>query len=127
MRQLLINSKKCGGCKICELICSVRHFGVHNPKKARINIIARFPEKKFKILVCNQCGKCMNYCPADAIYKKKYAYVIDTTKCTNCGSCVAYCKRNAIFVHPALSTPIKCELCGLCALYCPSGALKLVK
>jgi Fe-S-cluster-containing hydrogenase component 2 len=35
---LMIDVKKCTGCRICELVCSLSHDGECNPLKSRIRV-----------------------------------------------------------------------------------------
>ena len=34
-RKLTVIPEQCSGCRICELVCAIKHFGVNNPKKIR--------------------------------------------------------------------------------------------
>ena len=36
---LIVDHKKCTGCRLCELVCSVKHAGVSNPSRARLSIV----------------------------------------------------------------------------------------
>ena len=38
-RVLAVDYEKCTGCRLCELVCSVRHEGVSNPARSRIRIV----------------------------------------------------------------------------------------
>lgn len=33
----------CSGCRLCELVCAIEHFGVNNPKKAAIRVMHTYP------------------------------------------------------------------------------------
>jgi len=124
--RLEVDSNKCTGCSLCQLICALYHFKENNPKKSAIGIIRRFPVPgSFEIRVCNQCGHCEDVCPQEAIYKENGVYRIDEERCTNCGICVDECPEGALFLHREVNIPIKCDLCGECTEYCPSGALSL--
>ena len=36
---LMINPEKCTGCRLCELVCAVKHDGVSNPARSRIRVM----------------------------------------------------------------------------------------
>jgi len=126
--ELIVNSAKCTGCSLCQLICALHHFKESNPKKAAIKIAKKFPVPgSFEIRVCNQCGYCEDVCPQEAIYNENGTYKIDREKCINCGICVDECPNDALFTHKEVDIPIKCDLCGECIEYCPGGALSWSK
>lgn len=80
----------------------------------------------FALLTCNQCGECIEYCPALAIYRAKSGVVlIKKEQCAGCYSCVAFCPSGAMFMHDELNEPFKCISCGSCVKACPAGALYL--
>ncbi len=125
-KKLIVNSDLCTGCLLCEVACSNVKFNVNNPKKAAIGIIKKKVESEgFEIIVCKQCGICMDVCPQDAIYEKEGIYYINADKCTNCGVCVEKCPNGSMFVHEEIEHPIKCDWCGKCVELCPTGALEI--
>ncbi|MGI5839129.1 MAG: 4Fe-4S dicluster domain-containing protein [bacterium] len=119
-----LNEALCSGCRVCQLVCSLQHFGENNPKKAALKILGKFPAPgRFAIAVCDQCGVCAEVCPTGAIEKVGGAYMIDSDKCTGCYVCVEACPLGVMFVHKDEKAPIKCDLCGECIKYCPRGAI----
>ncbi|HPR17084.1 MAG TPA: 4Fe-4S binding protein [Candidatus Cloacimonadota bacterium] len=47
---------------------------------------------------CNECGRCTQVCPLDAIeYGENGKAVIDQTKCNQCGKCITICPQDAIY------------------------------
>jgi len=45
---------------------------------------------------CTTCGKCVEWCPEDAITLYDDYAEIDEAKCIGCGECVAVCRFNAV-------------------------------
>ncbi len=116
--------ERCTGCRLCQLVCSVANFGENNPKKAGIRVVSRlFTERRYHVIVCDQCGACVEACPVGAIAMTDGVVRIDPDACTNCGACVQACEAGALFEHPDVDHPIKCVACGECARLCPRGVL----
>lgn len=135
-----VDSKKCCGCRICEMICSMEHFGFFQPRKALLSVeLNRSPAPGTDIstidlpLVCLHCdpAPCSDACPENAISKAAFgALVVDSEKCTGCGSCEENCRYRMIMVDTEIGIARKCDLCGgdpLCARHCPTGALTYSK
>ena len=124
MRVVTARSELCSGCRACQVLCSLARFGVNNPRKSALRIIAHFPEPGvYEINLCSQCGICADECPAGAIQLDETAYIIDADSCTGCGLCVEVCPTDSIMQHADLEAPIKCIACGECVEYCSRRAL----
>ena len=118
------DESRCTGCKTCQLMCSLHHFKEHNPKKAALGILGRFPAPgKYKISLCTQCGKCIEVCPEKAISDQDGVIKIDPEKCTYCLTCVDECPFGAIFTHRDFKIPFICDVCGGCVEIFPTKAL----
>lgn len=48
---------------------------------------------------CENCGICLDYCPAQAIIQKDGSAVILPEKCIGCGECLVVCKVGAVKVR----------------------------
>lgn len=122
-----IKAKECVGCRICELVCSLHHYGVINPQRARIRVYRL--EERDEIETCRHCPKpkCVEACPTGALQIVDDLIVLDREKCDLCASCIEACP-----IPGALSIfdgeLLKCDLCGgnpECVTYCPTDALIL--
>ncbi len=119
-----IEENRCSGCRLCQQICAIEHFGELNPKKSAIRIKARFPVPGlFLPEVCDQCGECESACPAGAIEIKNRAYAIDPSLCTSCEQCIEACPMGVMHSPARVDHPIKCDLCLKCTEVCNTGAL----
>jgi len=144
MAHVLISSKRCTGCHMCEYACSAQHEGVYRPSTARLYADVNPTTAEIKGRTCLQmaCAKCQAACPEDAIVAKDIALavdgefagkkklgtsfhgtvlVVDEAKCTGCGLCYDVCPTSVIFAHPERDTAVKCDLClgdPQCVAFC---------
>jgi len=132
-KTLMIDYKKCTGCRLCELVCAVMHEGVSNPARSRIKIMKWETEGLYVPITCQQCedAPCMNVCPVKAIYRDKDtdAVMVDYNKCIGCRSCVAVCPFGAMNYSVLDRKVFKCDLCGgdpQCAKFCNENAISYV-
>jgi carbon-monoxide dehydrogenase iron sulfur subunit len=69
-KMFMIDADRCGGCQICELICSMEKFGEYNPEKSHIKVLKN-QGLHINIPVfragCDLCGKCVEWCLEGAI------------------------------------------------------------
>ncbi|MFC1869995.1 hypothetical protein ACFLYE_01840 [Chloroflexota bacterium] len=135
---------KCVGCGICQMACSIKHFGVINKDLSRIQIRKYLlPLPKAVQVTCVQCPpqerECEKACPLTppAIYFNKdlLHMVVDEERCLGekCLSCRRACSAQAIRIYPAVSSkPFVCDLCDTgntgdrnpqCVNVCPYSAL----
>jgi Fe-S-cluster-containing hydrogenase component 2 len=135
---------KCVGCGICQMACSMEHFGVINKDLARIEVRKYLlPVAKGIQVTCSQCQKeereCEKSCPLDpsAIYYDNdlLHMVVDKDSCLgqDCLTCMESCPAGAIKTYPQLLLePFVCDLCDTenngkrnpqCIDVCPTGAL----
>mgnify|MGYP001608166954 FL=1 len=138
---------KCVGCGICQMACSMKHFGVINKELARIQVRKYLlPLPKAVQVTCVQCPanerECEKACPVSppAIYfdKDSLHMVIDEENCLGmkCLQCREACSAQAIKIYPAIfPRPFVCDLCDTqnngnrdpqCVNVCPYGALNFL-
>ncbi|MBI5488401.1 MAG: 4Fe-4S dicluster domain-containing protein [Deltaproteobacteria bacterium] len=131
---LQIDHEKCTGCRLCELVCAVRHHGVSNPTKSRIRVIKWEGEGVYVPMACQQCqdAPCQKACPSKAIARDEAlgAVAVDYDKCIGCRTCVSVCPFGAMHFVPAERKVIKCDLCEgepQCARFCEVHAVSYVE
>jgi Fe-S-cluster-containing hydrogenase component 2 len=145
MPHVLISSKKCTGCHMCELACSAYHEGAYRPSVARLFSACNPTTGATRGHTCLQtaCAKCQDACPNDAIVTREitvkvkgefpgkekiggdsvtgYVLVVDEALCTNCGDCYEACPYDVINEHPDREVAFKCDLCDgepQCIAFC---------
>ena len=130
MKIITVNQDKCVGCRLCELVCSLKNTGEFNPAKARIQVIG-FEEVFSLPIACFQCEKpyCAEVCPTGAITRDEATGVIRVSKekCTGCKICTLACPFGNIVFSSEAKVAVKCELCDgepECVAFCPTGALE---
>lgn len=131
---ILVDQDKCTGCRLCEMVCSVKHEGVSNPSRARIGIIKWFMEGFFMPMVCQQCmeAPCVAVCPKDALSRDDELGVVklDYDLCIGCKMCVTACPFGGMGIDTVANKVIKCDLCDgdpQCVRFCFAGALQFVE
>ena len=131
-KKLAVIPERCSGCRICELVCAMEHFGVNNPKKSAVRVLVTYPHPVVRMpIVCSQCKSpvCADACPVDALRRADGVVHLDTDTCVSCMKCVEACPFGAMYAHEDIENPIKCDLCGgepKCVEVCPKGALRLI-
>jgi len=131
---ILIDQDKCTGCRLCEMVCSVKHEGVSNPSRARISIIKWFMEGFFMPMLCQQCmeAPCVSVCPKDALSRDDELGTVklDYDLCIGCKMCVTACPFGGMGIDTVTNKVIKCDLCDgdpQCVRFCFPGALQYVE
>ncbi len=135
----------CIGCGICEIACSMYHYGVINRELSRIRIYRYLtPVPKSVQNVCVQCREeereCQKACPLSppAIYydENLYHMKVDADSClgSSCSACQEACPAAVPrFYPPDYDCPLVCDLCEKdgerrpqCVEVCPSYALEFM-
>ena len=131
---LMIDHEKCTGCRLCELVCSVKHEGVSNPMRSRIKVVKWESEGLYIPMSCQQCedAPCMSVCPVKAISRDESLdrVVVDYDKCIGCRACVAICPFGAMGFDVNDRKVFKCDLCDgdpQCVRFCEEKAVDYVE
>jgi anaerobic carbon-monoxide dehydrogenase iron sulfur subunit len=128
-----VNPEVCTGCRECEMVCSLVHFGECNPERSAIRV-ARNEAYGLAApvpLVCQQCERpaCVRACPAEALTRTEGGLVaVDRDACTGCGECAPACPAGCISLDVKGGAALICDLCGgepQCIPMCHSQCLSL--
>lgn len=136
MTQLVVvDPGSCTGCKTCELVCSLSHYGECKPERAAIRVVRR--ERGGLLfalpLLCQQClpAPCADVCPTGAISReaRRGTLVVYREMCTACGDCLIACPIGCIRIDHEKDAAFACDLCGgepECVAFCHARCLTLV-
>ena len=130
---LVVDHAVCTGCRLCEMVCSVKHAGVSNPSRSRIHII-KWPMEGLELpMLCQQCedAPCVAICPQDALTRDPELdrVVLDYDLCIGCKMCVTACPFGGMGIDIEARQVIKCDLCDgdpTCVRFCDPGDLEYV-
>ncbi|MGI6686321.1 MAG: 4Fe-4S dicluster domain-containing protein [Bacillota bacterium] len=132
-KMIVMKPMECAGCRTCEMVCSVKHYGVSSPVRSQIRVVEWLKEGLCSPLTCLQCEEalCEKACPMKAISRdnKTGAKIIDEKLCVGCRMCVLACPVGGTAIHLDTRKAMKCDLCGgdpQCVRFCPTGAIEYV-
>ncbi len=75
--------------------CPLRCQWCSNPES-----MSRLPELGLNRTLCNQCGKCLDVCPVQALFfTDKENLNVDRQKCNSCGKCIEACYEEVLTVY----------------------------
>lgn len=131
-RFIALDHMACTGCKTCEMICSLIHFGQCNSSKSAIRVIRQ--EKNGLVfclpLVCQHCAPapCIEACPFEAISRSGdgNSLLLNKDQCNECGLCTEVCPIGCISVDKDTGRLVACDLCAgepQCVPACHAGCL----
>jgi len=130
---LLVDPKKCTGCRICEVACSLHKEGVCSSTRSRIHVLKWEAEGIDIPVVCWHCedAPCEKVCPVKAIHRSPEtgAMLIDQGLCIGCRECMAVCPFGGVTMSET-GEMVKCDLCDgdpFCVKLCPTEAIEYAK
>ena len=130
---LHIDHEKCTGCRLCELVCSVKHDNVSNPMRSRIRVMKWEHEGVYVPMACQQCADapCQAACPTKAISTNEELgrVEVDYEVCIGCRTCVSVCPFGGMHYVAQDKRVVKCDLCDgdpQCVRFCDVKAVELV-
>ena len=139
---LFQDTKKCIGCRSCEVTCKANKNLTRGPKPCQIievgpKLISDVPKRSYIFMPCFHCENpwCVSACPTGAMQKryKDGIVFIDKDLCVGCKTCVSACPWGAPQWDPETGKVTKCDYCkdridqGLkpaCVTNCTTGCLK---
>ncbi len=132
-KMLIVDYEKCTGCRLCELVCSVKHTGASNPSRANVHVVKWEDEGFYLPMLCQHCvdAPCRSVCPTNAIFKDEAQnrVMVDYDLCIGCKACVAACPFGAMGFDEIEKKVTKCDVCDgdpLCVRFCDIKAIDYV-
>ena len=121
--RIKVERKKCSGCHLCEMVCSLFHMGVMNPERSAIRIEKDDLETSVhRPIVCRQCKemKCLD---GEEVNDKSEQgnFLWDAGRSNRC-------PFHALTVFQG--NAYHCDLCGgrpQCVKVCTPGAIRVKK
>lgn len=113
MKRIKVEPKKCSGCKICEIACSLRHGGEIHPSVSRIRVY----------VAQGLCIPVLSCEPVTRACKMKNVLVLGEDEIDWCVVCPSPCYEKSSFRDPKDENFLVCEGCMECTVWCPSGAI----
>lgn len=145
MKQILVRTEHCIGCKTCELACSTAHSasdlftavlnGEHPVRRVKVETNAA---RSLNLPIqCRQCRdpKCVQACMTGAMYLDEETGLVlnREEKCVGCWMCVMVCPYGVIVPDEARKVATKCDQCQSvnrepeCVIACPTKAIKFME
>ena len=129
-RHLLVRPELCTGCRVCEMICSLKHEAASSPLLSRIRVV-KVEEWNYNYpAVCTACAHapCVRVCPTGACRPATsgVGVRVDEEKCIGCRECLTACPFGAVAIHPQRRKVFICDMCDgdpPCVANCLAGAI----
>ncbi len=127
IKEIKVDTKKCVGCRACEIACSAFHavpkYSSVNTARSRIMVVM---DEVRDIFVPIRAGD-----HALAECNGRNIYVLDGKEYNECTFCPASCPSRDAFKEPDSGLPLKCDMCEsvpplekpMCVDACTFGAL----
>lgn len=129
-RFLYIDSERCQGCGICQLVCAAAKLRQWNPALGLIRTVDDNELKRHRGISCLHCNDpaCVLACLMNVIYRdeKRGLVLRGLEGCIGCRACEAACPFGAAVYDYINEKEAACDLCQgepQCVVYCPHQAL----
>ena len=153
-KMIVVNERRCLGCRSCEVACALAHSQAASlvealaaavPPQSRIHVEplpapaeqAGPLEADCMPMHCRHCEEapCMAICPSGAIHRPEGGgpVLLDTDRCIGCKFCIVACPFGVIALSRDGKAVVKCDRCRertsggelpACVDACPTGALE---
>lgn len=144
---LVIDTKRCVGCKTCTVACKMEHNVPAGLFRIRVlddhdaliynKPAGVYPDLKINFIPipCQHCenAPCIDVCPTGASQKREDGIVfIDKEECIGCGACISACPYDSGQMDEEQEVVDKCNLCmdrldvgkePMCVICCPGRAI----
>jgi Fe-S-cluster-containing dehydrogenase component len=142
---LFQDSKKCIGCRACEVQCKSNKTLAPGPKLCQIitvgpKFVGSLPRAAYTFMPCFHCENpwCVAACPTGAMQKREGDGIVfvDPELCVGCKTCMSACPWGAPQWNEETGKVVKCDFCkdrvdrGLvpaCVTVCPTDCLHFGK
>ena len=145
MKRIMIDEKKCDGCKNCSAACMQAHrkepgtiydLDLTDPANESRNFILKDSQGNYKPLFCRHCDdpECVKSCMSGALLKDPESGHVfyDETRCGSCFMCVMNCPFGVLKPDRLEKRRvIKCDFCvnaggePSCVAACPKKAIQV--
>lgn len=130
---MVVDYEKCTGCRLCEMVCSVKKEGMSDPSRARIHVIKWEMEGFYLPMLCQHCENpiCATVCPMNAIQwdEETRRVVVSGDLCILCKACISACPLGGVGFDDREKKLLRCDLCDgdpTCVKYCDSRAIQFI-
>ena len=131
---MVVDHERCTGCRLCEMVCSVKKEGVSDPTRARIHIIKWEMEGFYLPMFCQHCDEplCAAVCPVNAVQRDDSLgrVIVDHDLCIGCRACISTCPLGGVGYDDKERRIIRCDLCDgdpSCVKYCETSTIQFIE
>jgi carbon-monoxide dehydrogenase iron sulfur subunit len=131
---MVVDHERCTGCRLCEMVCSVKKEAASDPSRSRIHVIKWEMEGFYLPMFCQHCEEplCAAVCPVNAVEREESSgrVVVDHDRCVGCRACVSACPLGGVGFDNRGKKVLRCDLCEgdpTCVKYCDTRAIQYLE